>query len=237
MTPGECVARSDHPQWCAGTPTNPIFGVNYETMPAPVGQATGISSVDRIKGLMAPIGKPAAYELQAQQLSAFDATRGELFVFGFNASSKVPNVVGLDVTTGAIDHETNVKWLLELPFVGLGQSIDVDPATGDLIVSGPAPTNESITLVARITRASKFQNHAVLATVVSANDPPLFVLGGSSTLDYINGIEYLQGGVNDTKTKQIYMILIAVDLKTGKYTTIPQMAVMPVMILQKTFVD
>ena len=56
-------------------------------------------------------------------------------------------------------------------------------------------------------------------------------------VDYINGIEYLQGGVNDTKTKQIYMILIAVDLKTGKYTTIPQMAVMPVMILQKTFVD
>ena len=53
----------------------------------------------------------------------------------------------------------------------------------------------------------------------------------------ISGISYLQGGVNDTKTKQIYMILIAVDLKTGKYTTIPQMAVMPVMILQRTFVD
>ena len=226
ITPGACVARSDHPQWCPGTPTNPIFGVSYASLPAPVGMSTEIATIDRTLGAMAPVGKPVAYELQAQQLSALDATRGEVFVLGFNASSKVANVVGIDVSDGKVADEANIKWLVELPFVGLGQTIDVDPATGDLIVSGAAATNQSLTRVARITRASKFQEHTVVATVPQANDPPIYILGGSSTLDYINGVAYLQGAVNDTKTGEVYIQLVAVDLKTGAHTATPQEVVM-----------
>ena len=147
MTPGECMARTDHPQWCAGTPANPIYGVAYASLPQPVGMSTGLSAIDRVKGLMKKIGKPVPYELQAQQLSAFDAARGELFVFGYNASSKVPNVVGIDVASGHVDDDARVKWLVELPFVGLGQSIDVDPATGDVIVSGAAASNQPVPTV------------------------------------------------------------------------------------------
>lgn len=133
----------------------PIYGIS---------NVTGLVSVDPTTADMTPIGKAVPLEAQAQELSALDAQRGIMFLLGFNETSSKPNVVGIDTTTGAIRDDI-VMPFQELPFVGLGQSIDVDPGTGDLIVSGEDPTGTHQQHFYRLTRASKYAKVTSVAAI------------------------------------------------------------------------
>ena len=85
------------------------------------------------------------YESICQGLSAIDSGHGIAYVIGFNQTDRKPNLVGFDVKTKSITVD------LELPFaeaaqVGVGQALDIDPVTGDIIAVGQAPGTTSGTL-------------------------------------------------------------------------------------------
>jgi len=100
---------------------------------------SGLVSISISNGTCTPIGTIPSSELQAQQLSAVDGTRGLMYIVGFNATSEQPNLVSLWLSNGTIASTVPLNFYEE-DFVGVGQALAVD-ASGRLILGAQRSAN------------------------------------------------------------------------------------------------
>jgi hypothetical protein len=158
------------------------------------------------------------YEAVSGGLSAMDAAHGIAYVIGYNLTDHKPNLVGIDTKSGKVAVD------LELPFgeaglVGIGQALDVDPTTGDVIAIGQA-SNAAGTLKHHYVIRIDFKTKAVMTVANISKDVPsigvLNGMGGGNTLDYTRNVEYINLAVN--KSGGADVATIRIDLKTGTST-------------------
>ena len=95
----------------------------------------GLVLVYTTSGACAPVGaRLDPNELQAQQLSVVDSARGIYYLVGFNATTSLPNIVGLWLANGTVASSARLD-LAEPDFVGVGQALLID-SVGRLILGG-----------------------------------------------------------------------------------------------------
>lgn len=159
-----------------------------------------------------PISKAFPQELQAQELSCLDEERAIYYFVGFNYSSKSPNLVGINVNTGHTMVNEPLP-LTESVFVGIGQTIDVDPRTGDILLVGRSNkvnASNPLHMVARLLRLTGFRQHEVLGYLDG-----LDVLGGSSALDIDRRVLYV-GVIASGTPPAISINIHEFNIDTGK---------------------
>jgi hypothetical protein len=131
-------------------------------------------NIDPKTGKQTTVGKFIASEAQAQAVATIDDKNGVYYILGYDG--KAPNVMGIDVTTGAVVSEAEIPAFASEAFVGVGQGIDWEPDTGSIVVAGQDTTlSWSIGLVDPIT--GKFVQKAFLNNTEGKYDP---VLGSPS---------------------------------------------------------
>jgi len=146
-------------------------------------------NIDPRTGFANPIGPSFPDELEGQQLSAIDAKNLIYYLIAFNETSQVNQVIGLDIKTG------NVVTTIELPFsintfIGVGESIEIDPDTGNIFVSGrdPAVNNDHHVMSINV----KTKEFTSITTIGDID-----VLGGASAYDPIRKIFLLTLGISN----------------------------------------
>jgi hypothetical protein len=165
----------------------------------------GLATISTATGAVTPVGTPAAAEGQAQQLSALDAARGIYYLLGWNFTSQAANLVGFSVATGGVVVDVALPFY-ESAFVGLGQVLAVEPATGQLVGGGLLRENSSHVFGFISPTNGSF-------TQVAALDAALLpVLGGVADYDPSSGTLLTQLG--DRSSVYWYSI----SLRNGSYT-------------------
>ena len=166
-----------------------------------------------------PKSSPGAEnEAQCQGLSAIDRKNGIVYIVGYNQSVAAPNLIGFDLTTGAVTVDLPLPFT-ELPFVGLGQAIDVVPATGDIIVTGQEAALDLHHVTYRVDFSTK--KLAKVATLSGEATHTMLLGCQASTLDGQEMVQYVSLPVNNTKTNRIEVHLYRIDLKNGAVTHSP----------------
>lgn len=142
-------------------------------------------------------------------MRSYDDAKGLYYMVGYNNTAAQPNLLAIDTATGKVVSDVVLPFT-EPEFVGVGQTVDVDQASGDVYVSGQYNLT-GLHHVLRVDPATgKHKDIAQLGQ--------LSMLGGGSTFDSAHGVLYLQYGVKATNGVDIY----AVDVATGHITTITQ---------------
>eukprot|EP00041_Stephanoeca_diplocostata_P025163 m.652141 g.652141 ORF g.652141 m.652141 type:complete len:433 (-) comp22688_c0_seq4:2877-4175(-) len=157
----------------------PLYGIA-------TGNPASLISVDTTTGKKTPIGKPFSNELAAQQLSAIDANKDVYYILDFNDTSRKPNLLGLSLADGSIKVDLTID-LDELAFVGVGQSVGVDPLTGLVIINGHDSTVQGHHFIS-VDPWSATPSKATSICKIPA--PNVYLLGGSSTVDWDAGVMY-----------------------------------------------
>ncbi|EDQ85347.1 uncharacterized protein MONBRDRAFT_11902 [Monosiga brevicollis MX1] len=131
---------------------------------------------------------PGLYGISANNLAAMDSMRGIYYFVGFNLTTQVNALLGLNLDTGAIDVRVELPFST-FGFIGVGETVDVDPFSGDVFVSG-LDSNQKHNLY----RVNS-QTHE-LKKLASVGD--LSVLGGCHAYDAKNEIVWIQYAVNNS---------------------------------------
>ena len=151
--------------------------------------------------------------LTAQGLGAIDRKHGIVYVISFNGTNSDPYLLGFDSAHGNVVVEVALPFE-DLVFVGLGQALDVDPLTGDVIAIGQSKVVHMHHEVVRVDFKTK---HVTTLTTVKFEATNIAILGGqANTLDYKNQVEYMTLPLN--QSGKILIDIVAIDLKTGKVT-------------------
>jgi len=161
------------------------------------------------------IGTNFPEELQAQQESSLDEKNGVLYLLGYNDSSNSANLLGISLQKGTLVANVPLPFIEE-GFIGVGMGLAFDPATGDCIVTGNLPSTASTehdVLSVNPTDGTYKQ----IGTITADED----VLGGSTTLDYVNRNYYIQFAVKHG-INNVTIDLFILNLDTGKVSdTLP----------------
>jgi len=170
------------------------------------GPALGLESIAVRTGFQKPIGKALPAELTAQQLSTVDPVNKIIYAVGFNSTSNNVNLVGIDLKG---------KPLVNIPlpfgqevFIGVGQAVDFNINTGEVLVSGrdPATGNKHHVL-------SVNPNTKQMTSIAVIGDQD--VLGGAAAYDSKNNVYWLTFATNTN------IVLVRVDLATGNQVVVP----------------
>jgi hypothetical protein len=181
--------------------------------------SVAFSTINEVTGSITLDPVEVHYDQLAQGLSAFDMAHGIAYVVGYNLTDHKPHLVGLDTKSGKVAVE------LALPFteagqVGLGQAIDVDPTTGDVIAIGQASGATGGTLGHHFVIRVDFKTKAIMTVANISKDVPSKAvvngLGGGNTLDYTRNVEYVNMAVD--QSGQTIAVTVRIDLKTGATT-------------------
>jgi hypothetical protein len=126
---------------CINHHSERVFGISFT---GPWG-GTKLLNIDERTGKISNLDHNTTIKpqesAQAQGLSAIDRGNGIFYIIGLNESSRQVQLMGFDTVHG--DLTVNVPLPFDdLAFVGLGQAVDVDPNTGDVIAIGQAQTVE-----------------------------------------------------------------------------------------------
>lgn len=81
------------------------------------------------------------YEAQGQQLASYDSKNQIYYFIGYNTTSQQIALIGLDGKSGNIKTETALPFISSV-FVGVGETCNVNPTTGNVFVSGIDPTSQ-----------------------------------------------------------------------------------------------
>jgi len=171
------------------------------------------------------VGKPMPSILQSEGLASIDNVRSLFYFVGYDLDKDETQLISLFLENGT------VQSTLVLPFespliVGIGNYCDVDPNTGDVIVTGRDATVNGDHNILRINPNTK------KITPLNHIDD-IDVLGGFSAYESIKNIEYIELYENDTfviygfnavtgevvsrfeNTRDYYMESLDFDPKTG----------------------
>ena len=194
--------------------TGPVYGFRPGTVDGNFG--VSVVTINPVTGAVKDTGAFAQGEAQAQDLGAMDHARGIAYIVGFNQSSAKPNLVGIDVATNAVLVDVELPFT-EVAFVGIGQAIDVDPASGDVLLLGQVQADAMHHEVLRCDYATKAFTTVAKLTGEAAN---IALLGSqASALD--GGTWYMTLPVNNSaapKQEQIEVHTYVVQLASGKVT-------------------
>jgi hypothetical protein len=136
--------------------------------------------VDTATGAQTNIGPPYKSELSGQQLASIDPVRGIYYVLDFNMTTKAVNLIGLSLTDGTTVVDLTIG-LQESAFVGVGQSVDVDPKSGVVIIKG----QDATVMGHHIFSVDPFgKDPTKITTIAKIPAPAVGLLGGSSTVDW-----------------------------------------------------
>lgn len=166
---------------------------------------TGLASISTTTGALTPVGTPAIQEGQAQQLTALDATRGIYYLLGWNFTTQTANLVGFSVSTGALVVDVPLPFY-ESAFVGLGQVLAVEPATGQLVGGGLLSDNSSHVFGFIDPTNGSFKQVAALDAAL------LPVLGGVADFDPLTGTLLTQLG------DQSAVYWYSISMRNGSFT-------------------
>jgi len=169
-----------------------------------------LESIAPSTGTPTAIGNSIHYESQAQGLSSIDASRKTYFLIGYNQSSTKANLVGLSLTTGAVTTDILLPFA-ESAFVGVGQTIDVDPTDGNVFVGGQLVANGPHVVGKLDISTGKF------TPIVALNATLIPVLGAASTFDSNSRQMFVQLGSKSTGE----IVNYAIDVETKAVTAIP----------------
>jgi len=166
----------------------------------------GLETISARTGFQKPVGKPLGAELTGQQLSTVDPVNNVIYAVGFNSTSNNVNLVGMDLKGSQILN-------IPLPFgqevfVGVGQAVDFNSNTGEVLVSGRDPATGNKHHVLSVNPKTR-QISSI--TVIGDQD----VLGGAAAYDAKNNVYWLQFSTNND------IILVRVDLATGNQVIVP----------------
>jgi len=103
------------------------------------GLAPGIARLVKINpstAAVTPVGRHTyPSELTAQQLSSIDIKNKIYYLIAFNSSDRHVYLTGLSLKDGSLLHSVRLPFAPNV-LVGVGQTCDVIPATGEVLVSG-----------------------------------------------------------------------------------------------------
>ena len=126
-------------------------------------------------GSWSPVGAPLPYA-QAQQLSCVDAARGLLYLLGYDESTSVASVVGVRLADGSVASVTPTPFV-DKEYVGIGQYIASEPASGDIFVGGQDAAGDHLLLRLAAPGGGAAGNATLLANLTSSYRD---VFGGTS---------------------------------------------------------
>ncbi|KAA0158566.1 hypothetical protein FNF27_08359 [Cafeteria roenbergensis] len=172
-------------------------------------EQVALESISPSSGATKPIGGPVSYELQAQGLSTVDSATGTYFLLGFNSSSTRANLVGINIASGMVTTDIAMPFA-ESAFVGVGQSIDVDPTDGNIFAGGRMETHGPHVIGKIDIKSGKF------TPIASLNATFLPVLGAATA--FIPNTRQLFVQLGTASAIDIF----GVNVETGKITKIPQ---------------
>jgi len=170
------------------------------------GPTLGLETISVRTGFQKPIGKPIDTELTAQQLSTVDPVNQIIYIVGFNNTCTCVNLVGLDLTGKVL---TNIP----LPFgqevfIGVGQTVDFNTNTGEVLVSGRDPATGNKHHVLSVNPTTK-----IITSLAIIGDQD--VLGGAAAYDAKYNVYWLTFATNNN------IVLVRVDLNTGLQQVVP----------------
>jgi len=192
----------------SASPTAGLYGLSEN---ANTGQLF-LVNVDPKTGKQTTVGKFITSEAQAQAVATIDDKNGVYYILGFDG--KAPNIMGIDVSNGAIVSEAEIPAFASEMFVGIGQGIDWEPDTGSIVAAGQDTTQSwSIGLVNP--KTGDFDLKAYINNSQGQYDP---VLGSPSvyTTDQRDFVMLL-GVLKPTPAIEY----IAVNLDDGKVVHVP----------------
>jgi len=199
------------------------LGLSVMSLAAPTAGLYGLSenantgqlflvNIDPKTGKQTTVGKFIASESQAQAVATIDDKNGIYYILGFDG--KAPNIMGIDVTNGAVVSEAEIPAFASETFVGVGEGIDWEPDTGAIVVAGQDNTQSwSIGLVNP--KTGDFSVKAYVNNSEGKYDP---VMGSPSvyTTDQRDFVMLL-GVLKPTPSIEY----IAVNLDSGKVAQVP----------------
>jgi len=157
--------------------------------------------IDPKTGGTTNIGQPIDNDYDAQGLAAIDDKKEVIYLVVTDDTNHVI-LLGLSLNDGSI--KTNIKLPFNAgTFVGVGQSVNLDPVTGDLFVSGRDPSVANKHQIYRVSIAS-----GALTPIASIGGED--VLDGISTYDSINKVLWIEFATNTT------INLYGFDVTSGK---------------------
>ena len=115
-------------------------------------QKSALVKIDTKTGKMTEVTKEHLTELDAQELSAIDSKRGKYYSMGVNSTTGNVNLCVWSLTSGY--KEQTIKLPFLLPFVGVGEALDVDPVDGTIILMGHDPRAATSTASTQPTRST-----------------------------------------------------------------------------------
>jgi len=142
-----------------------------------------LETIDPTTGRQTPVGVPIPNELTAQQLASIDDKNRLFYVVSFNTTDRHVYLLALSIQTGALLNSVRLPFA-ESELVGVGQTCNVMPETGHVLVTG---------------RDRILGKHYILdvnpvtgANTVIASIGDIDVLASASAYDYVNRILWLQ---------------------------------------------
>mmetsp|Transcript_4319 Transcript_4319/g.10990 ORF Transcript_4319/g.10990 Transcript_4319/m.10990 type:complete len:443 (+) Transcript_4319:78-1406(+) len=160
----------------------PLYGISSNPSVAQ------LVKVNVATGNQTNVGHGARNELSAQGLACIDQPRGIYYVLDFNDTSRAPQLIGfsLKAPRGSLVIDITLD-LSELMFVGVGQSVGVDPLSGRVIISGHDSTVQGHHIFWIDPHGAKPSKPTTIAKIAA---PAVYLLGGSSAVDWNNKVFY-----------------------------------------------
>ncbi len=93
-----------------------------------------LSKIDPSTGKPEQIGPSIVNLVQSAQLSSVDEKNQIYYVLGLNTTDSHPHLIGIHLNNGSILYNVAMPFK-EYSYVGIGQTINVDPVSGDVFVS------------------------------------------------------------------------------------------------------
>ena len=177
---------------------------------------SALVSINLTTGNMTELTPEHREELDAQELSAIDASRQRYYTVGVNQSSKEVNLCIWSLTSGIKERSIKLPFYSS-PLVGFGEAIDVDPTDGTIVLMGHDPTRSMHHTV--YTADPDSFNFTFVADL--GGDIHVDLMGATTALDYDAKNVYLAWAYNDSATKKPAVELAAVSLASGTVTKLP----------------
>jgi len=180
--------------------------------------------IDPLTAQVTPIGNAnLPNELTGQQLSSIDTQNRIYYLVAFNQTGRMVQLLGLSLVTGKLVLSTRLPFAPET-LVGVGQTCNVIPGTGDVLVSG----RDGVRNLHQILRVNPRTGHTSLIAKIGDVD----VLGGASAYDPANNILWIQLGTgaeidlfgfNINTGQQVYQIDDSMSMETMNYDPVTKL--------------
>eukprot|EP01090_Pellita_catalonica_P019654 TRINITY_DN6761_c0_g1_i1.p1 TRINITY_DN6761_c0_g1~~TRINITY_DN6761_c0_g1_i1.p1 ORF type:complete len:316 (-),score=47.18 TRINITY_DN6761_c0_g1_i1:77-1024(-) len=132
------------------------------------------------------IGPALPHELEGEQLSSIDAAKKRYYLVTYNTTDKHVYLISVSLTTGLLTSSTQLPFK-DSAFIGVGQSCNVMPESGDVLVVG----RDRILAKHHILQVNPDTgDNKVIASIGDVD-----VLGAASAYDHINKVLWLQFGL------------------------------------------